>query len=990
MTNLSTSDVRYVEDRSPGNGRLAPRSSFTSDSVHLDFNGPWRFRIAAGLADLTPAFEDPAFDDSQWELIPVPSNWQLQGVGAPAYTNVAYPFPIDPPRVPDANPTGEYRREFDLPSQWPDVRSVLRFEGVDSCFAIWLNGMRLGDGKGSRLPTEFDASDALKPGRNVLAVRVHQWSAGSYLEDQDMWWLSGIFRPVRLLARHPQSVDDFFVHADYDHLTGSGELVVETTGDGAPDCRLSVPELGLLDVDPAGPHTIADVTAWTAEQPHLYHGELVTPHERIPVRIGFRRVTVEGGLLKANGRPILLRGVNRHEWDPETGRTLSHETMLRDVLLMKQHNINAVRTSHYPPSTEFLDLCDEFGLWVIDECDLETHGFELVGWRGNPSGDIRWRDAFLDRMQRMVERDKNHPSIIMWSLGNESGTGENLAAMAAWTRTRDPDRPIHYEGDWDSGYVDVYSRMYADHAETEQIGRAQEPVTEDPALDAHRRTLPFILCEYAHAMGNGPGGLSEYQKLFETHPRLQGGFVWEWIDHGIARRTDDGRVCFAYGGDFGEPLHDGNFVADGLVLPDRTPSPGLIEYKKVIEPVAIDVDPIAGTVHVRNGHDFRSTAHLRFSWQAEDDGETVLDGRLDVPDLAPGESVTLPQPRLPDARGRERTLTVVAALARPEPWAGAGHEVAWGQAVLTPAQHPAAAPGIHQTEASPDPGRRSVPALRDSTGHVLGPGRFDAATGQLTRLGGLELTGPRLELWRAPTDNDRLGSRLADQWHALGLHRMTHKCLGIDSTRDGLKVTSRVAAAGTDAAMDTTYHWRTDGHELWLTLSVTPHGEWPCPLPRLGLHLELPSWIDTVDWYGRGPGEAYRDTASAARLGRFRRSVDDMQTHYLRPQENGNRHQVRRATLTGVGGTLQITGAPHFDLTVSRWSAADLAAARHASDLLPRDRVHLHLDAAHHGIGTASCGPATLPQHTLHTRPTVFRIALSSSILSEDTGLPGE
>ncbi|MFE5616981.1 glycoside hydrolase family 2 TIM barrel-domain containing protein [Streptomyces sp. NPDC056524] len=952
--------TRYVEDRSPGSGRLAPRAAFGSDAPALDLDGAWRFRAATGLGDLTAGFEDPAFDDTAWDRLPVPSCWQLQGVGSPAYTNVTYPFPLDPPRVPDENPTGEYRRDFTLPDGWPAGRSVLRFDGVDSCFAVWLNGVRLGDGKGSRVPTEFDATDALRPGRNVVAVRVHQWSAGSYLEDQDMWWLSGIFRPVRLLSRPEGCVEDFFVHADYDHVTGTGTLSVDTS----VPATLSLPELGLVDADPSGPHTFVDVEPWNAEQPRLYEGELTAAGERIAVRVGFRRVVVEDGLLKVNGRALLLRGVNRHEWDPETGRTLSYETMLRDVLLMKRHNVNAVRTSHYPPSSDFLALCDTYGLWVVDECDLETHGFEQVGWRGNPSGDERWREAMLDRMRRVVERDKNHPSILMWSLGNESGTGENLAAMAQWARTRDPSRPVHYEGDRDSGYVDVYSRMYADHAETEQIGRGEEPPTQDPSLDAHRRALPFILCEYAHAMGNGPGGLSEYQSLFERYPRLQGGFVWEWIDHGIARRTADGRVFHAYGGDFGEPVHDGNFVADGLVLPDRTPSPGLLEYKKVIEPVTIVVDGDGQDVEVRNGHDFRDTAHLRFRWRAEDDGERIADGVFDGPVLAPGERARLPLPELPPRKDAERALTVVAELAAAEPWAPKGHEVAWGQTVLAPAA-PAPGPG------------RVLPAVPGREGRLtLGPAAFDAHSGRLLALGGIDVGALRLDLWRAPTDNDLLGDRIADRWRAAGVHRLTTKVLGVAATGEGLTVTTRTAPAGADHAVRAAYHWRADGSSLWLDVDIAPEGAWPCPLPRIGLGFSLPGWIDTVDWYGLGPGESYRDTSAAARLGRYRHTVDALQTPYVRPQENGNRRAVRRAVLSGDRGGLLIGGRPSYDLTVRRWTTAELESARHTTDLRAGDRVHVNLDVAHHGIGTASCGPGPLPRHTLTAGPAALRLVL--------------
>jgi beta-galactosidase len=390
----------------------------------LALNGDWAFRLSP-RADGPVDFADPDFDDAGWDRLPVPSHWQLHGYGAPAYTNVRYPFPVDPPFVPDENPTGDYRRAFELPGGWTDT-TVLRFDGVDSCARVWLNGTYVGTTSGSRLPTEFDVTDLVQPGHNTIAVRVHQWSSGSYLEDQDMWWMSGIFRDVTLLSRPAAGIDDFFVHADFDAASGSGILRVDT----AADARVLVPELG-LDLAPGETASIA-VEPWTAESPRLYRGELRTASETVAISIGFRRVEVVDGVITVNGRRILFRGVNRHEFHPETGRTLDEATMLQDILLMKQHNINAVRTSHYPPHPRFLELCDEYGLWVIDECDLETHGFfeDWVPMPGNPVTDPQWQDELVARMRRMVERDKNHASVIIWSLGNECGPGENLCAMA--------------------------------------------------------------------------------------------------------------------------------------------------------------------------------------------------------------------------------------------------------------------------------------------------------------------------------------------------------------------------------------------------------------------------------------------------------------------------------------------------------------------------------------------------------------------------------
>jgi beta-galactosidase len=633
----------YLEDFARPRGTLPPRAWFRSDAPALDLSGRWRFRLSPTPADAPDGFWAPDFDDAGWAQLPVPSSWPMHGHGRPAYTNKNYPFPIEPPHVPTDNPTGDHRLTFDVPAHWPrtrGARAVLRLDGVDSCGRVWLNGRELGVTQGSRVPAEFDVTDALRTGSpNVLAVRVHQWSAASYLEDQDMWWLPGIFREVTLLARPAGGIDDFFVRADYDHASGAGTLRVEC----AAPARLGVPELGLVDAAVNESLRIDAVRPWTAETPHLYAGELATDTERVPVRIGFRTVAIIDGVLTVNGRRILLRGVNRHEFHPDTGRVVPAETVRAELELMKRHNVNAIRTSHYPPHPRVLGLCDELGFWVIDECDLETHGFVQHGWRHNPSDDALWTDAYLDRMRRMVERDKNHASVIMWSLGNEAGIGVNHAAMADWTRDRDPGRPLHYEGDRECRYVDVYSRMYADHEEVDAIGRRVERPLDDPAADARRRAMPFILCEYAHAMGNGPGGLSEYQELFERYPRCQGGFVWEWLDHGVRRRTPDGREYFAYGGDFGEALHDGNFVIDGLVFPDRTPSPGLVEFAKVVEPVRIAAGP-DGALRVTNRYDFRDLSHLRFGWRLEADGEPVASGDLSVPPLAPGEHADLPPP----------------------------------------------------------------------------------------------------------------------------------------------------------------------------------------------------------------------------------------------------------------------------------------------------------------------------------------------------------
>jgi beta-galactosidase len=938
-----------------GAGGLAPRAWFGSDAPSLDLSGDWRFRLSP-RADADPGFADPTFDDSGWATLPVPSHWQLHGYGAPAYTNVVYPFPVDPPHVPTENPTGDYRVRFRLPDGWDAERTVLRFEGADSVLQVWCDGQELGTSTGSRLPAEFDATAALAAvggGDHLLAVRVRQWSAASYLEDQDMWWLSGIFREVRLLARPAGAIGDWFVHADYDHETGAGTLRV----DADVPARVRVPELG---VDAAAGETvrIVAVEPWSAETPRLYDGELRSAGERVALRIGFRTVAVRDGVLTVNGRRVLFRGANRHEFHPDHGRAVPEAVMLADVVALKRHNLNAVRTSHYPPHPRFLELCDEHGLYVIDECDLETHGFEPLGWRGNPADDPRWRDALVDRMRRMVERDKNRPSVIMWSLGNESGTGRNLTAMAAWARQRDPFRPLHYEGDRACADVDVYSRMYPTHDEVDRIGRRQEQPLDDPELDARRRAMPFILCEYAHAMGNGPGGLWEYQELFERHPRCQGGFVWEWIDHGLRSRTPDGREFYAYGGDFGEPLHDGNFVADGLLFPDRTPSPGLHELKKVVEPVRITPDP-SGGIRIENLYELLDLSHLSFEWALEEEGVAVATGQLTVPPLGPGASTTVPLPDLPSG-DVESWLTIRAVLTTDQPWAAAGHEVAWGQTLITPA--------------------RPSPAQGSPAAPVVGPGVFDSATGTLLRLGDLAVTGPRLDLWRAPTDNDR-GYHgpvaLEPLWRRVGLHRLQHRVDQIAVEDGALVVRTRVAPAATDLGVVVTYRWTAIDGGLRLHVQVVPEGDWPCPWPRLGLRMGVPAGLRRVEWFGRGPGEAYADTGRAARVGRFAATVEELQTPYLHPQENGNRRDVRWATLTdGAGRGLRVEGEPVIDLTARPWTSEHLDQARHPTDLVPGDRIWVNLDLAQQGIGSASCGPGVLPAYRLDPAPASFTVRL--------------
>lgn len=944
----------YYEELFPSRGALPPRAHSRSDAPELSLDGEWDFRLSPAAdapVDFLGEIDRTASGDD-WTSIPVPAHWQLHGHGKPAYTNRLYPFPVDPPYVPAANPTGDYRRTFTVPADWDVERMLLRFDGIDSIGRIWLNGTDVGIVSGSRLRHEFDVSGLIRRGEeNVLAVRVHQWSSGSYLEDQDMWWLSGIFRSVALLGRPVGAIDDHFIHADYDAATGEGILRVETS---AP-ARVVVPELG-IDVA-AGETVRIAVEPWSAEVPRLYDGRLVGEGETIALRLGFRRVEIVDAKILVNGAPVLFRGTNRHDYDPDTGRVVSDERMRSDIVMMKQHNINAVRTSHYPPAARFLELCDELGLWVIDECDFETHGFFPVDWfnklPGNPTEDPRWQTALVDRMQRLVERDKNRPSVIMWSLGNECGTGENLGAMARWAKLRDPSRLLHYERDWSCQYVDVYSRMYSTHRELDLIGQGQEAPFPDADLDARRRAMPFLLCEYVHSMGNGPGGIAEYQELFERYPRLAGGFTWEWFDHGLRTRNADDEEYFAYGGDFGEERHDGNFIADGIVFPDGTPSPALHELKRVFQPIAFTMT--RGEVRIHNKHDHRDLAHVAVEWELLVDGVVQGSGAVEHGTVLAGESAVLVVPHAADAAG-ERVLTVRAVLAQDADWADAGHEVAWEQFVLETAAPVAASVG-------------AAPRVEGDE-IVLGHARFARRTGALLSLDGIDVTGPTFDTWRAVIDNDRAFSwePREPRWRQIGLDRPRHAIHAVNVDADAVEVVGRLGFDGADLGYTTHMRWTASADAVTLAVDAQPIGDWDVPLPRFGVRMSLPEGFADVSWYGPGPGEAYADSRSAARLGTWQRSVEEMQTPYLMPQENGNRIDARRITLSDGPRTLRIDAQSVVDFTVRRWTTEQLDGAEHPYDLTPSGRIWLNLDAGQSGLGSGSCGPGALPAARLLPR----------------------
>lgn len=966
------SDVRYVEAIAPSQWTTPTSAHVAAGSARkLSLNGQWRFRFSGSIFDDASAPVLPDTDLSDWDTIAVPGHWPLQGWGTPWYTNQFYPFPIDAPHVPDDNPTGVYALDFDAPD-WGRSTTVLRFDGVDSIAQVWLNGHLLGVTRGSRLPQDFDATRVLRRSSNRLYVRVHQWSAMSYLEDQDMWWLPGIFRDVTLVERPPRGIGDAFVHAEFDSSTGEGQLRVETVC----DATVSVPELG-IEFDSTGDARLPGIEPWSAETPRLYDVVLTSAGESRTLRVGFRTVAVRDGLLTVNGRPLMLRGVNRHEFDTRSGRTLTREAMEADVLLMKRYNVNAVRTSHYPPAPEFLDLCDLHGLWVIDEGDLETHGYVHQQWIGNPADDERWADTLIDRIGRMVERDKNHPSVIIWSLGNESFTGTNLRAMARWVKDRDPSRPVHYEGDTACEYVDVFGQMYRTFAEIDEIGRRVDRIDPDSPgdtdADIARRALPFIHTEYAHAMGNGPGGLADYRDLYEKYPRLQGGFVWEWIDHGLEQTDDDGRPFIAYGGDFGEPLHDGTFVLDGLVFADRTPSPGLDEFKKVFEPFRIEID--GRVARIRNLHDVVGTEGFEAVWSLELGGLLVRSGREALPPISAGSigTMALPSDALPAADDHaDAVLTLRILTTQDTSWAAAGHEVAWAQTAPRPL------PGI-----APAPLPTLRPRTRTSRSKIeLGSAVFDPVSGGLQELDGIEFhSSPQVDLWRAPTSNDIAFDQetsLADEWRKAGLHALEHSIREIEIGDDTLVVRGRTGVRGRGYGVETTAVWRRVATGVSVAYHVDPVGPWWTSWPRVGIRFAVDRSFGDVEWFGMGPSEGYRDTGAHLRLGRFHRTVPELQTPYAYPQENGARPGVRWLRLSNGRRTLHVRALSTFGFTVRPWTSEDLERALHSADLVPGPSTVVGLDAAIDGIGSASCGPLPLPKDRLFPRPVVMHAVLSS------------
>lgn len=967
-------------------------------------SGKWQFFYSQYPETVHDTFYQVDYDTSAWDEMQVPAHWQLNGYGEPHYTNVAYPFAVRPPIIPSENPTGLYKRTFNYDSV-TDEMVYLRFEGVDSAFYVWVNGQFVGYGTGSRTASSFDVTDVIQSGANQIAVKVHQFNAQTYLEDQDMWWLSGIFRDVKLVRRPQNHLEDLFVQATLDSDYKEGVLRIESAFNSdqvSLDYTLynNQQEIVYTRTDITDRNVVAqieNIAPWTAEMPNLYTLVVqVKDHNRelletVTQRVGFRTVEIREGLLLINGQRVLFKGVNRHEHDWERGRINSLQTMKDDLMLMKRHNINAVRTAHYPSDPRFYALCDELGLYVIDEADIETHGMQhTLGWN-KLTNDPAWEAAYVERAKRMVERDKNHPSIIMWSLGNESGYGVNHEAMAHWIRQRDPSRLLHNESEsfgllQETEYEpvklndtsDVYSSMYTSHASLEKLGKQSD------------LAQPHLLCEFVHAMGNGPGGLKEYMDLFYRYPRLQGGFVWEWIDHGLRQETANGEEYIAFGGDFSHEQHDGNFVCDGLLFADRQPSPALSEFKAAAQPLKVTRNA-NGRFLLENRYDFSDLAHLVADYTITYQGELLQSGLIELPHIEPGKIRELPLSIDEEELPEKSFLTIQFKLKEAVEWAERGHEVAFCQfRVGQKSQpHPQSALTVNRQ-------KNEALLVQQTMGQLRVTGEdfdilFNTHTGWLDSLSyrGEEVIaqGPRFNVWRAMTDNDQLplmkgSGRIGDYWQEKQVHLMEGTLLNIDyqQTDEGVIIEAKhmQAPLGQSWGLDLTTRYTIDADgRIGIDIAGEPFGQNGSEsLPKLGMQLYLPDQYETVTWDGLGPAENYPDSQLAARHGRFTRTIDELWTPYAHPQENGNHMGVSQVTLTNQSNFgLKIVGE-ELNFSAHYYTTRMIDRALHPYELVKQPQIELNIDYQQYGLGTNSCGLATQEQYKLKVEPFHYTFTL--------------
>lgn len=978
---------------------LAQQGIPDSSDRFMSLNGAWKFHYAPTPEERPMDFYESGYDASTWDDIPVPANWEVEGYGTPIYVNHPYAFSFhqrpSPPDIPDGdNPVGSYLRTFEVPEAWHDQQVIVHFGAVKSAFYLWVNGEAIGYSQGSKLPAEFDITAALKPGTNTLAVEVYRWSDGSYLECQDFWRISGIERDVYLYTQPAAHIRDFHVVADVDAAYTDGLLTVDVFWEQgglkrAPEvtARLSHAEAPVacswisepIDGGTRLSTRVPDALLWSAETPHLYELDLTLNDsksrciEAVRERIGFRKVEIRDKQLLVNGQPILIKGVNRHEHHLETGHVVSREAMLEDIRLMKAHNVNAVRTSHYPNDPYWYDLCDEYGLYVYDEANIESHGmgYNLDRTLGN---NPDWLDAHMSRMQRMVERDRNHPSIIVWSMGNEAGNGYNFYQLYLWTKAEDSTRFVAYERAVHEWNTDIIGDMYAHYNTLEQY-----------ALDS-TQTRPFILCEYAHAMGNSLGGFQEYWDLFRQYDILQGGFIWDFIDQGLLAERD-GQPFFAYGGDFGGPdvPSDHNFLNNGLVRADRVPQPHFEEAKYVMQPLQFVLD--RDELVVRNEYFFRSADAYELHWSLLTDGHETETGTFGRAQVGPQQEMRFALPTW-DADGRVH-LNVSARLAVAEPLLPVGHEVARAQFELQKGlavERSAVAAGELRQQ------RNAGQWMVSGSWFVAA---WDLSTGRLERytVEGYDFIteGGRVNFWRAPVDNDYGAGtpELYAEWRdpLANAEPPTHT---IRTGKNGTaSIVFEYSLLGGDARYTQQFTVHADGsievtNELRAVAGepAPDLNRWGAPLAegqhsnlyRFGNRFTLDPSLTEADWYGRGPGETTTDRNATALVGRYQADVEDLFTLYARPQHNGLRTDVHEVTFTNAeGGGLRFStdSTFHFSAAHHRMEALDpgpdkAAVQSHVRLLEPEAPVFINIDGFHSGVGCVnSWGALPLPAYQL-------------------------
>jgi beta-galactosidase len=997
--------------------KLALTASRQESPWHQSLDGEWDFHLCANpgeAAEFLQSLNDA--NDQPWNKIRVPGNLQTQGYDKPHYTNVQMPFSNLPPNVPAHNPTGIFRRSFDLPADWRGQRVVLHFGGANSVLYVFLNGNFIGLSKDSHLPAEFDISAAAKIGaKNELIAVVIKWSDATFVEDQDQWWMSGLHRSVFVEATPQVYLKDVDVRPTLDASLKNGQLQIDVEF-GFKDKLEIGAQIEAQLLNPAGKpvfrqpltasfdnkhrfyqklHTIRLIgsvknpSLWTAETPNLYtlviSVKSSSGEQWSRQRLGFRRIEVKNRQLHINGKSILIRGVNHHDNDHINGKVVTPGQLKQDICLMKQYNFNAIRTSHYPKDDAFLDLCDELGMYIVDEANIESHAFY-----GDICRDTRYTAAFTERVMRMVVRDKNHASVIFWSLGNESGYGPNHDAAAGWVHSFDQSRLLHYEGAstttgndrqpwlWDTGKhaTDLICPMYWSLDQLEAYVKDKN------------ETRPLIMCEYSHAMGNSNGSLSDYWSLFEKyqHRGLQGGYIWEWWDHGIKQKAANGEEYWAYGGDFGDEPNDANFVCDGLVWPDRKPHTGLFEAKKLQQPLAVSGGK-GGKFSIRNKQHFTTLDWLAGQWELQVEGVTVAKGKLPALTVKPGaeQSISLGKALAKLPKGKEAFINFSFHTRQETAWASKGHLVAWEQIKLgSAAPAPKVKPqSLHASDANGD-------LVVSAANWQL---TFNAKNGLLASLKSANREwlkqGPQLEVWRAATDNDGVKLWTGQDTKALGRWR----AVGLDRVKLRLKELTPVKGKnGTLMAVRSVHE--ASGRERWDdfvheqlfevladgSLQVSNHVKigktMLTDLPRIGARWSLASGLEQVRWYGLGPLDNYSDRKSVAQVGLYENTVDGLYVPYIMPQEHANRSEVRWFELGDDAGKLHFSGEKLLNFSASHYTADDLYQAKHTIDLVRRDETVLNIDLAQRGLGTGSCGPDTLPQYQLkgHQHSFTYRL----------------